>query len=173
MTVEDLNGLPREAAARALRACCGSSRWVAAMVAARPYRSLEHLLAQAEIAWRETGPGDWDEAFSHHPRIGEREARAALTPTAAGWSAREQSGAAAADAATLRAIADGNREYERRFGRIYLVCAQGRRAEEILTDLRGRLANDPEQELGVARAEQGKITALRLRELLREPGAVG
>ena len=164
--VERLNALPAEAAEAELRACCGSRAWARRMAAARPFAREDALLALAEELWWSLDEADWLEAFRAHPRIGEREAEAGQTERERGWSAGEQAGADAADAATRAELAAGNRAYEARFGFIYIVCATGRSAEEMLSILRGRLANDPAAELRTAAAEQAKITALRLQKLL-------
>jgi 2-oxo-4-hydroxy-4-carboxy-5-ureidoimidazoline decarboxylase len=171
LTLARLNALPPEEAADQLRACCGSSRWVEAMLARRPYQSVDHLLSIADEAWRATGPEDWDEAFAHHPRIGERHAAAPVSAAARGWSAGEQGTAAASGAAARAALAQANTAYEQRFGRIYIVCAAGRSAEELLADLESRMENDPDEERAVAAEEQRKITRLRLLALTeaREP----
>lgn len=161
-----LNIMSAGEAAERLRACCGASRWVDAMVARRPFGNLEALLAAADEAWLATGPRDWDEAFTHHPRIGERRARAAPSAAARDWSAGEQSAAGHSDASDRARLAAAGAEYERRFGRIYIVCASGRSAGELLADLEARLGNDPEQERMVAMTEQGKITRLRLAKLV-------
>jgi 2-oxo-4-hydroxy-4-carboxy-5-ureidoimidazoline decarboxylase len=167
--LDELNALPPAEAAERLRACCGSSRWVAAMVEGRPYGTVEQLVAAADRAWAATGPADWDEAFRHHPRIGERKAAAPVSGTASAWSAGEQR-AATEDAAVRRRLAEANGEYERRFGRIYIVCATGRSAREVLADLEARLDHEPERELAVAAEEQRKITALRLHKLVGGDG---
>jgi OHCU decarboxylase len=161
-----LNALPQTEAAEHFRACCGSSRWVAGMLARRPFPGVEALLAAADDVWRATGPADWNEAFAHHPRIGEREAAAPVSAAARSASAREQGAASLADPVTRGALADANRAYERRFGRIYLVCAAGRTAEELLADIETRMRNDPGHELAIAVEEQRKITRLRLRALV-------
>jgi OHCU decarboxylase len=161
-----LNALPREEAAERLRACCGSSRWVEAMLARRPFESVDDLLAAADEAWRATGAQDWAEAFAHHPRIGERHAAAPVSATARAWSAGEQGTAAGSGAAARAALAEANEAYERRFGRIYIVCAAGRSAEEMLADIAVRMRNDPDRERVVAVEEQGKITRLRLETLV-------
>lgn len=135
------------------------------MVARRPFGSVDALLAAADELWRATGPADWDEAFAHHPRIGERHARAPVSSAARTWSADEQSTASASDTGVRDALAMATAEYERRFGWIYIVCATGRGAEEMLADVTARLGNDAEQERAVAAAEQGKITRLRLEKL--------
>ena len=166
LTLAQLNALPVAEAAEQLRACCGSSRWVEAMLARRPFVNLDHLLAAADDAWRATGPRDWDEAFAHHPRIGERQAAAQVSATTGAWSAGEQATAVGGGAAVRAALAEVNAAYERRFGRIYLVCAAGRSAEELLADLAARMRNDPEREREVAVEEQRKITRLRLNTLI-------
>ena len=166
LTLARLNALPAAEAAEHLRACCGSSRWVEAMLARRPFARVDQLLAAADDAWQATGPKDWDEAFAHHPRIGERQAAAPVSATAWTWSAGEQAAAVGAGAAVRAALVEANTAYERRFGRIYLVCAAGRSAEELLADVAARMRNDPEREREVAVEEQRKITRLRLNTLI-------
>jgi allantoicase len=140
-----------------LRRVCGSSRWVEAMLAARPFLSWDELLGAATRIWRELEPGDWLEAFAAHPRIGERKA---------GWSSQEQSGTRSAAEETMQKLADGNRAYEEKFGFIYLVCATGRTADEMLANLTERLTHDRDAELRIAAEEQAKIIALRLEKLV-------
>jgi 2-oxo-4-hydroxy-4-carboxy-5-ureidoimidazoline decarboxylase len=171
MTIAELNDLAPRDAREVLRSCCGASRWVREMSARRPYASLDDLLRAAAAAWEETGPEDWEEAFAHHPRIGETDTAAAVSATAREWSAGEQRGVAGADTAVRTGLALGNREYERRFGRIFIVSAAGRSPEELLENLRSRLANSPEDELRIAAAEQGKITRQRLSTLFSDGGA--
>jgi OHCU decarboxylase len=166
VSLDELNRATEPEAAGQFRACCGASRWVELMVARRPFASLEALLAAADQEWASTGPADWDEAFGHHPRIGERRAMAAVSPAARDWSAGEQRAAESADDEVRLALGRANAAYERRFGRTCIVCATGRTADQILADIRTRLANDPGQELAVAVEEQRKITALRLKRLL-------
>jgi 2-oxo-4-hydroxy-4-carboxy-5-ureidoimidazoline decarboxylase len=160
LTVAELDELPAAPAADALRACCGAARWVAEMVARRPYHALDAVLAEADDVWWSLEPRDWLEAFAHHPRIGER--------VASGWAAGEQAGMHQAEDATRAALAEANREYERRFGHIYIVCATGMTADALLAAARARLDNDPETELRAAAEEQRKITRLRLEKLLAE-----
>lgn len=173
ISLAELDGLPPERAAPLLASCCGSAAWVRGMLARRPFASLANALTAAEEVWWSLGPADWREAFAHHPRIGERTAAAAQNSRARGWSADEQSGASDSDDAVREALAEGNREYERRFDHIYLVCATGKSAADMLAILRERLANDPATELRIAAGEQAKITALRLRKLLGEPSTDG
>lgn len=166
LSLAELNQLPRSEAAERFRACCGSSRWVDQMVAAQPFADTGALLAAADRAWQACEPADWEEAFAHHPRIGERKAAAQLSAAAQRWSAGEQSAASAADEATRAALAEANAAYERRFDRIYIVCASGRSAEALLADIEARLRNDPERERGIAAEEQRRIIRLRLLKLL-------
>jgi OHCU decarboxylase len=167
-SVAELDALPDARAAALLRPCCGASRWVAGMVARRPHGSLGALLAAADAVWRSLGPADWREAFAHHPRIGERQAAVAQEARGAAWSAGEQARVGVAPADVRAALAAANREYEGRFGHIYVVCATGKSAEEMLAIARARLGNDPETELRVAAEEQRKITRLRLEKLFAE-----
>jgi 2-oxo-4-hydroxy-4-carboxy-5-ureidoimidazoline decarboxylase len=171
LTLQELNAMPVVEAAEHLRACCGSSRWVDAMVARRPFASPSALLAAADEVWRSTGPADWDEAFAHHPRIGERRAAASVSTAAQAWSAGEQSGVSRAADMIKAAMAEANEAYQRRFGRIYIVCAAGRSAEDLLADLESRMRNDPDTERAIAAEEQRKITALRLRSLVGDRGS--
>jgi 2-oxo-4-hydroxy-4-carboxy-5-ureidoimidazoline decarboxylase len=159
--LERLNALPREQARDALLACCGSARWAERMLAARPFRDVEALYAEAERAWLALGREDWLEAFSKHPRIGERKLDAA-------WTRQEQKGVENAAAEVLAALEHGNREYEGRFGHVFLVCATGKSAAEMLALLEKRLKNDPESELRVAAGEQAKITRIRLEKWLKQ-----
>ena len=164
--LDRLNALPADDAERELLTCCGSRRWARAMVEGRPYAGVDDLLARADEVWWSLDEADWHEAFRSHPRIGERKAEAAQTGREKAWSASEQSGMSAAADATRQAMADGNRAYEERFGWLYIVCATGKSADEMLALLRQRLANDPETEVHAAAEEQRKITRLRLQKLL-------
>lgn len=156
-----------EALAAFLR-CCGSRRWAETMLRGRPYLDEPALLAAAESAFAPLERSDWLEAFSHHPRIGDRGSLAERFPQTAGWSASEQGGVAGAGEDVLGALLRANREYEARFGHIFIVCATGKSAGEMLGLLRLRLPNPPDMELEIAAAEQRKITAIRLQKLLAE-----
>jgi OHCU decarboxylase len=166
VTLAELNALPHDEAAAALLTCCGSPRWAREMAARRPFGAMEELVSAADEVWWSLDAADWDDAFAAHPRIGERKAAPAQGAQAAAWSAQEQSGAASAAEDVAAALAEGNRAYEQRFGRIYIVCATGKTAEEMLAILRARLANDAGTELRVAAGEQAKITRLRLEKLI-------
>ncbi|MGQ4617656.1 2-oxo-4-hydroxy-4-carboxy-5-ureidoimidazoline decarboxylase [Nocardia sp. R7R-8] len=154
------DALSDAAAYQAVFGCCSSPGFARSLVAGRPYRSVDALLAAADEASARLPEPELDLALAGHPRIGERPRSAA--------SAREQAGVADAADAVRAALAEGNRAYEERFGHIYLVCASGRSGEELLALLTARLRNDPETERRVVREELGKITRIRLRALLAE-----
>jgi 2-oxo-4-hydroxy-4-carboxy-5-ureidoimidazoline decarboxylase len=160
------NQLPAKAARQTLLECCSAPGWAEHMAAGRPYSSAEEAIKQSGAIVAELSAVDLAEALAGHPRIGERPDTRRDGPRAAAWSAREQSGVDAGDTQTRRALAEGNLEYEQRFGHIYLVCASGRTGKELLALLRGRLQNDPEDEWQVVRTELQKINVLRLRQLL-------
>jgi OHCU decarboxylase len=137
------------------------------MVEGRPYGEAARLLKAAEEALSDLAPDDWMEAFSAHPRIGERHGR--QTTEGEALSAAEQSGVDSADEALTRELEEVNRRYEDRFGFTYIVRAAGRSGEELLSLAHRRLDNDPDTELVVAAAEQTEITLLRLRRMLCLP----
>lgn len=145
-----------------LSACCGSSQWTGRMLARRPFGSRDGLLDAAREEWWALAPDDWLEAFSHHPRIGDRASLAARFPATHHLSAREQAAVGDATEGVLTALADANQAYVDRFGFIFIVCATGKTANEMLELLRERLPNDRHTEIRIAAAEQEKITALRL-----------
>jgi 2-oxo-4-hydroxy-4-carboxy-5-ureidoimidazoline decarboxylase len=158
-----LNALDAAAAQSALRRCCGATRWVNAMSSERPFASTPALFAAAEQHWQGLEAADYLEAFSHHPQIGEDlgALKQRFAHTLA-LSTEEQAGVMAADERTLVALRDANVAYRARFGFIFIVCASGKGAGELLAALTARLPNDPARELAIAAAEQAKITQLRL-----------
>ena len=140
------------------------------MAAARPFASADAMDTAADTIWRALDRADWLEAFAAHPRIGAGRSGGAGQ---AGWSDQEQAGVAGAEARMKQRLADANRDYEARFGYIFIVCATGRTAAEMLALLEGRLRHDAGDELRVAAEEQRRITQLRLRKLLEpEPDAL-
>jgi len=161
MTIAELDVWDETQIAPRLHECCGSAQWVAHMLAARPYGGPADLeIAATEHWWRLT-PADWLEAFSRHPKIGEK-------GRVGQWSSQEQSGMNSAATQVTRRLADLNQLYLDKFGWIFIVCATGKSAEEMLSLLESRLRNTAEAELRVAAAEQNQITLLRLRKLLSE-----
>ena len=146
--------------------CCGSQAWAAGLSARRPLDDVAAVLAASSEVWQALPVADWQEAFDSHPRIGERHAQAA-TAASLQSSAQEQSIAISADDAAKAALVEGNKRYEEKFGRIFLVRASGRSAAEILAILESRMANDDATELREAAEQQRQITELRLRRWLR------
>ena len=136
------------------------------MLSQRPFKDRDEVFASAERIWSELSPADWLEAFKAHPRIGETTAERPEGAKAEDWSKQEQAGLSGAADAVRALLAQANRDYESRFGWIYLVCASGKSPEELLAMCRARMAKDPDAELRVAAAEQLKITHLRLERLL-------
>ena len=167
MKLPTLNELLPELARESLERCCGSRAWVNGMIAERPFTDRAVLHAAAERVGLDLQRADWLEAFGHHPRIGESALREKFSSTAV-WAGAEQHGAAGVAAEVIEALAAANRAYEERFGYVFIVCATGKRADEMLAILEARLANDPPTELATAAAEQLKITHLRLDKLLEE-----
>jgi len=129
------------------------------MAAARPFASLDAMASAGDGIWRSLAPEDWLEAFAAHPKIGEQ-------ARGASWSDREQSGMQTAGDDLRRRLAAGNADYQSRFGYIFIVCATGKTAAEMLAALEDRLTNDPAVELRVASEEQRRITGLRLAKLM-------
>lgn len=136
------------------------------MAEERPFHHLQELLAKADAEWWALDAEDWLEAFSRHPKIGENKSERAQAAGAQKWSEQEQAGTRSADEETKQQLAAANREYESKFGYIYIVCATGKTADEMLSICRERLSNDPNEELRAAAEEQRRITHLRLRKLL-------
>ncbi|HEY6879206.1 MAG TPA: 2-oxo-4-hydroxy-4-carboxy-5-ureidoimidazoline decarboxylase [Polyangiales bacterium] len=161
-----LNALSEADARAQLTRCCGAQRWVAGMLARRPFSSAPALHQAADEVWSALDTADYLEAFAHHPQIGESlDALRAKFAATASWSQGEQTAVAHADDATLLALREENAAYRRRFGHIFIVCATGKSAAEMLALLRGRIHNEAAQELAIAAAEQAKITHLRLEKL--------
>lgn len=160
------NGLPQEEAIREILPCCGSKAWAAALASKRPLREEASLLSASDAIWRNLGEQEWLEAFRSHPRIGESRTEKTGIARSSRWSAQEQQKASTADDAVKMLLAQGNREYERKFGQIFIVCAAGKSASEILEILRRRLQNDEATELQQAAEEQRQIMQIRLKKWL-------
>lgn len=155
MTLEALNHLPQPELYTALQQCCGAHKWVERMIADFPMADTTALLHAANRHWAACSPADGLEAFSHHPRIGDRPAMH-----------QEQAGVVNATTATLEELAALNMRYEEKFGYIFIVCATGKSSTDMLSLLKDRMNNTPAAEIKIAMAEQGKITHLRLEKLL-------
>ena len=160
------NRISVQEAIQEILACCGSEAWARELAAQRPILDWATLVAASDEIWGRLSTEDWLQAFSKHPRIGERQAPAAASTRSAAWSAQEQRSVSAADELVQAALALANQEYEQRFGRVFIVCATGKSAPEILDILNRRLLHDAGAELREASEEQRKITNIRLKKWL-------
>jgi len=168
LNLKEFNSLPRDSAIEVLTHCCGASRWVEKMESLRPFKDRKQITEKSQSVWNELDEKDWQEAFTHHPKIGDIESLKKKFATTRAWAEQEQRGSAEAPVSVLQALALGNQTYENRFGYIFIVCATGKTAEEMLSLLESRLPNDPALEIKIAAAEQAKITKLRLEKLIYE-----
>ena len=164
--LDELNHASQETAKARFLDCCGSQNWAQKMTEARPFADVAALIKQAEQIWLNLEAQDWLEAFAAHPKIGARKAAPKQQAQSAEWSRGEQSATHAAADSVLEALAEANRLYEEKFGFIFIVCASGKSAEEMLDLCRQRLANDADSEIRIAADEQRKITEIRLKKLL-------
>ena len=162
------NLLSAEEAAREIVACCGSAAWARKLAGRRPLQDEASLLAVSDEIWRGLEIPDWIDAFSKHPRIGERKPPQPASAQSVAWSEEEQRKVADAGDSVQFALAEGNREYELRFQRIFIVCATGKSGPEILEILKRRLQNDEATELQEAVEEQRKIMNIRLKKWISE-----
>jgi 2-oxo-4-hydroxy-4-carboxy-5-ureidoimidazoline decarboxylase len=164
--LDEWNSLDRDAAAEAVLPCCGSRAWAAELAARRPIADEAALMAESSDVWRALPVQAWQEAFDSHPRIGEQKPQGHATDKSLKSSATEQAVALSADEAAKIALKEANRRYEDRFGRIFIICASGKSASEILAALETRMLNDDAMELHEAAEQQRQITALRLKRWL-------
>jgi 2-oxo-4-hydroxy-4-carboxy-5-ureidoimidazoline decarboxylase len=160
------NQLAADAAAAEILPCCGSRAWASGVAGSRPIDDMALLFATSEAVWRGLRASDWIEAFESHPRIGESAEKVSALARSKAWSVEEQKNVLESDDDLGSSLAEGNRQYEKRFGRIFIVCATGKTTTEILEILRRRLQNDDAAELREAAGEQQRITQLRLRKWL-------
>jgi len=166
MKVNELNVLNSQQAEDAFMLCCGSKSWARQMQASRPFKNAEEVKSRADAFWKEASRADVLEAFTHHPKIGDVDSLRKKFASTRAWAENEQSGASQASEETLHKLADLNEVYLKRFGYIFIVCATGKSAEEMLEILESRISNEPAKELGIAAGEQQKITHLRIDKLL-------
>jgi 2-oxo-4-hydroxy-4-carboxy-5-ureidoimidazoline decarboxylase len=163
-TLENWNRLPQVDAMHVILPCNGSRAWAIGVVNLRSFNTPEGLFAASDRVWNALPASDWQQAFDSHPRIGEHKAKSA-TSESLKWSAGEQA-AANPDDQVKAALAAANQAYEQKFGRIFIVCATGKSAAEMLAILNRRMTNDPATELREAAEQQRQITQLRLRKWL-------
>lgn len=166
MKLVAFNQLSKAAAHSELAKCCGASKWVNLLVEKMPFSSIEELKLASDFCWQQCTTKDYLEAFSHHPKIGDRSSLAQKFASTHKWASSEQSSVKDASASIIDQLADGNEAYENKFGYIFIVCATGKSAEEMLDLLKHRLTNTPEEEILIAAEEQHKITHIRINKLL-------
>ena len=165
-TLHRWNLLPANAAANEILPCCGSRAWAEEMAQQRPFTDEASLMTASDKIWNGLTETHWHEAFRSHPRIGDSHAPAGALAESAAWSTQEQQRVSDANELTKIALAQGNREYENKFQRIFIICATGKSPDEILGTLRRRLDNDEVIELREAAGQQRQITGIRLRKWL-------
>ena len=166
--IDAVNELEQATLQPLLERCCGASRWVERMLAQRPFTDWAHLQQTADDVWWDLTSADWCEAFAHHPKIGDLDSLRAKFSSARFWSESEQSHVQAATESVLQGLAQGNRDYEAKFGYIFIVCATGKSAAEMLSLLQQRLSNALQDELHIAAEEQRQIMQLRLEKWRQE-----
>ena len=163
MTLQDFNNLDRDTAAKELFSCCGSQNWVSLLLQKFPFGSQETLIEKASEVWYdECNKNDWLESFRQHPKIGDKKS---LTEK---FARKEQASVATATEEIIDGLAKANKDYEKKFGFIFIVCATGKSPEEMLRLLKDRLKNNIDDELTIAMGEQHKITLTRFRKLLED-----
>lgn len=167
--MKSLNSQTENDLREALTRCCGATNWVDGVLAQRPYTSPADLHAKAKMVYRGLEAADYLEAFSHHPKIGGDLAKLREKfASTADWSGSEQAAVNHASEEVLQRLASGNDAYYEKFGYIFIVCATGKSAQEMLDLLETRLPNDPADEIKIAAGEQEKILEIRLNKLLDE-----
>lgn len=166
MELQALNNMARSEVVGELMKACGSVNWAAQLADERPFHDIDSLLSASDRIWMALDRADWLEAFSHHPKIGERRPAQRVSEEARRWSEEEQSGVSSSPEETLLELINANDEYERKFGFIFIVCATGKTTTQMLGLLKARLKNHPDEELRIAAEEQRRITNLRLKKLL-------
>ncbi|MCW3081512.1 MAG: uraD [Segetibacter sp.] len=166
MTLTELNQLDKPMLKEALTKCCGAKRWVEKMIHIFPTIDLLSLLDKSERIWHQCTEDDWKEAFIHHPKIGDVSTLKEKFASTSKWAEGEQAAVQQTSTEVLEALAEANRLYAEKFGYIFIVCATGKSAEEMLALLQARLPNKSEDEIKIAMEEQNKITQLRLQKLL-------
>jgi 2-oxo-4-hydroxy-4-carboxy-5-ureidoimidazoline decarboxylase len=165
MSIAEFDKLNLEEKREYLLQCCGSENWVNKMVSVFPVEDLVELLEAAETNWYQCSEADWRKAFEHHPKIGNINSLKEKFASTKDWASKEQSGVDEASENIITQLAEGNKKYEQKFGFIFIVCATGKLADEMLNILHRRINNTPEEEIKIAAEEQNKITKLRLEKL--------
>lgn len=149
-----------------LTKCCGSEKWINSMIREMPFNTKEEIFNNAEKVWYSLNKEDWLEAFSQHPKIGDINSLTEKFYSTKELAGNEQAGVNNASIETLTELAKLNDEYEKKFGYIFIVCASGKSADEMLHIIKERIKNNSETEIKIAMEEQNKITKLRLEKLI-------
>ena len=165
MTIEGFNKLSTEKVKEELFKCCGSTEWSKQLAAKVPFKSVEELKKESDRIWYSCSVNDGLEAFTHHPKIGDVKSLEKKFATTKAWAQGEQASVSKASQEVLHSLSKGNEDYEKKFGYIFIVCATGKSAEEMLDLLNQRLPNSPEEEIKIAMNEQNKITHIRIDKL--------
>ena len=165
-TSEKINELTEEEASELFSKCCGAKKWISGMTDARPFNTVQNIFESARKIWSALDETDWLEAFKHHPKIGDINSLREKYSSTKQLAENEQSGVNQASNEVLEELSRLNDEYEKRFGYIFIVCATGKSADEMLSIIKSRINNDPQTEIKFAMEEQNKITKLRLEKLL-------
>ena len=167
MTISDFNQLNKSEAENALFECCGSSNWVSVLMKNFPFKNEMDLITKSGECWfSKCNETDWLEAFTRHPKIGDVKSLTEKFASTSHLAGDEQSGVNVATKDIIELLAKANDQYESKYGFIFIVCATGKSANEMLQLLQDRLHNNREEELNIAMGEQQKITLLRLKKLL-------
>ena len=166
MTLEELNNLSTEKTLEEFFKCCGSTAWANKLALSRPFKNTQQLLDVSNRIWAACSKQDGLEAFTHHPKIGDLKSLEKKFVSTKEWAGKEQAGVDSATHETITKLANGNQLYENKFGYIFIVCATGKTANEMLALLNARLQNNLETEFKIAMIEQNKITHIRLEKLL-------
>ena len=166
MTIKELNILSTNDAFIVFEKCCVAGQWINEMIRSRPYNKIQDVFTASEKAWSNCNKSDYLEAFKGHPKIGDISSLSKKYVNTSDIAANEQSGVSVANNDVIKRLAIGNQEYEDKFGYIFIVCATGKTAQEMLSLLEERIVNDASTELGIAAGEQHKITTIRLEKIL-------
>lgn len=166
MNLEELNKLNTTELEVAFQQCCNAQKWYKGLAAAAPFSSEKELYQKSDKIWASCTEEDFLEAFLAHPKIGDVSSLAKKFQATKTWAGNEQSGVDSASMEVIERLAKGNDDYEKKFGFIFIVCATGKTAAEMLALLEARIDNDRAEELLIAAGEQHKITDIRLKKLL-------
>jgi len=165
MTLDHFNNFSASQQKEELFKCCGCTAWSEKLVQQSPFASIEKLKQSSDEIWWQCEQKEWLEAFTHHPKIGDVKSLEKKFASTKEWASGEQSSVTTASQDVLHQLKDGNEEYEKKFGYIFIVCATGKSATEMLVLLNNRLLNSPDAEIKIAAQEQNKITHLRIDKL--------